>query len=737
VLEAWPAPAVLALVTAAALAVWLSAGAWGGAAPPGDDTAARLVGVTFGIDHLMAEGRHDGWQPRFGLGYQAFLFIGPGLVWTVAAVRGLSLGLLSSAGAYTTVVVGSFVALPLAVAFLARSFALSRRAAGISAVLTLVVSGPFAGVGLHSQFAVGLVTNGLGALWWCLALGAIVRQLTDPRLRWVVLAGTSGAALILTHLVSVLVLALVASLVVATVVVVRAVATSARPPAFLRLTGAPGAVHRRKNGGGAALGAATVAGRLALSALVALGLSAVMVVPLLAHRDLQGAFTGFVEPPLGEHLATIWRGEAVVAPGVAPWLLAGMVFACFGALLALRGRRLTPGASYLALVLVPPAYLLVAHGALQRWPDSLVARQLPTRGLGNLAILALFPLGALLAGTGRRLGRSGELAAVLVAAALVVLPLGWPVERPTGARPGPSLRAAAHRLAELVPDGARFATQRDFPAEIEATGVAHPDFWLAWLSGRDTLNIFNAESTVVGDPVFEPERIGRSAPGESADALARLGVTHVVLVDEEGATELVASPRFERVWRSPPLSILAVQAPTGQPSPSSLVTTTVASSARLVRDEDEHLVIETDATASTSATVAVGWSPKWHARLDGRPVALERSADGLLSLDLPAGEHTLALRFRPDGWDRLGQALSLASALGMVAGVIVSRVNSVRTGAAGVSVAGVSRRRWRRPREPAGTGPESSRAGRGPSRSGSTRGGTALPRRRGGGGAGP
>jgi hypothetical protein len=597
------------------------------------------------------------------------------------------------------------VALPLALAFLARSFALSRRAAGISAVLTLVVSGPFAGVGLHSQFAVGLVTNGMGALWWCLALGAIVRQLTDPRLRWVVLAGTSGAALILTHLVSVLVLALVASLVVATVVVVRTVATSAPlPPPFFRRSGPPGGNHSRKNGGRER----ALAGRLALSALVAFGLSAVMMVPLLAHRDLHGAFTGFIEPPLGERLAAVWRGEAVVAAGVAPWLLAGMIFASFGALFALWGRRLTRGSSFLALVLAPPAYLLVAHGALQRWPDSLVVRQLPTRGLGYLAILALLPLGALLADAGRRLGRLGDLAAVLVAAALVVLPLGWPVERPTGSRPGPSLRAAADRLAELVPDGARFATQRDFPAEIEATGVAHPDFWLAWLSGRDTLNIFNAESTVVGDPVFEPERIGRSAPGESADALARLGVTHVVLVDEEGATELVASPRFERVWRSPPLSILAVQAPTGQPSPSSLVTTTVASSARLVRDEDEHLVIETDATASTSATVAVGWSPKWHARLDGRPVALERSADGLLSLDLPAGEHTLALRFRPDGWDRLGQALSLASALGMVAGVIVSRVNSVRTGAAGVSVVGVSRRRWPRSREPAGSGPGSS-----------------------------
>ncbi|MDP9452121.1 MAG: YfhO family protein [Actinomycetota bacterium] len=661
----WPVPAALALALALALAAWLSAGAWGGAGPPGDDTAARLVGTAApGIDRVLAEGRVDGWQTRFGLGYQAFLFIGPGLAWSVAAVRGLSLGLLSAPGAYTAVVVGSFVALPAAVAFLARSFGLDRRAAGLAALLTLAVGGPLAGVGLHSQFEVALVTNGLGALWWCLALGAIVRQLGDPRPRWVLLAATTGAALVLTHVVSALVLALVATLVVG----LNAVLTTSPL--------------------GAGGGRLAVVRRLGVSAGLALGLAGVMVVPLVAHHDLHGAFTGLDEPSLAERLGQLWRGEVVVGPGVAPWVLAGLVA---GGAWAVARRR--PG--LLALVLVPPVYLVVAHLALARWPDSLAARQLPTRGLGYLAILALLPLSGLLAEAGRRLGREGDAAAVVVAGALVVLPLGWPLPRPGAARPEPALRAAAARLAELVPDGARFATQRDFPDEIEATGVSHPDLWLAWLSGRDTLNIFNAESTIVGEPVFEPERIGHSTPAATADALARLGVTHLVLVDEAEAPGVVRSPRFELVWRSPPLAILALEAPPGQPPPSSLLATALPARARLVQAEAEHLVIEVATTVPTPATVALGWSPKWHVRLDGRPVPLGRTLDGLVSLALPAGEHTLVLDFRPDLWDRLGLALSLASALG---------------------AAGWFSRRRRRQARRTGPGPGSSRAGRVPSR---------------------
>jgi uncharacterized membrane protein YfhO len=61
--------------------------------------------------------------------------------------------------------------------------------------------------------------------------------------------------------------------------------------------------------------------------------------------------------------------------------------------------------------------------------------------------------------------------------------------------------------------------------------------------------------------------------------------------------------------------------------------------------------------------VAVAWSPKWHGRVDGRPVELGRTADGLIEVRLPAGRSTLELVYGPDGWDRLGVAISALTLL--------------------------------------------------------------------------
>jgi uncharacterized membrane protein YfhO len=112
----------------------------------------------------------------------------------------------------------------------------------------------------------------------------------------------------------------------------------------------------------------------------------------------------------------------------------------------------------------------------------------------------------------------------------------------------------------------------------------------------------------------------------------------------------------------------------------------VAAEARLVRAEAQHLVIEASTGQPTSATIAVAWSPKWHARVNGRAVALGRSANGLLMLSLPAGSSTIELVFRPDAWDALGATLT-ALALAVLAGLAWRR----RRGAQGRSQAEVAR----------------------------------------------
>jgi hypothetical protein len=106
----------------------------------------------------------------------------------------------------------------------------------------------------------------------------------------------------------------------------------------------------------------------------------------------------------------------------------------------------------------------------------------------------------------------------------------------------------------------------------------------------------------------------------------------------------------------------------------------------------EHLHITVDAGTPVLATVATAWWPKWHARLDGHRVPLRRAPDGLMTVALPAGHHTLALRFSPDGWDAAGLLLTGLTITGLAASGLAAR---------GLAATGLRRRRrgglhWRR-----------------------------------------
>ncbi|HET6341052.1 MAG TPA: hypothetical protein VFG78_02590 [Gemmatimonadota bacterium] len=682
-LRRWPEEPVsaAALAVAVGLALWLTAGVWGDRPPAGEDTMGHLVLTQFAIDELFLRGKIDGWQPRFMLGFELFLFMGPGFAWTVAAVRALSLGQLSTLGAFRLVDIGSFVTFPLAVAFLARSFGLPRSAAGIAAILTLAVNSPFGGVGLHGLFEVGLILHQLGAIWFCLSLGGVLRVLSNPDWRWTVFTGASMAALILTHARSAVVLLVVASIVVLAVVFRHAVAKAwAEQALFLGRRRLRGLVRHELRGELVRLGLApepaavveagprqapdVVLSREAFVHLLAagwlgLGLAALYVIPILAHRDLMGGLTGWPEPTMVERLRSIWRGESLIRPGVAPIVVAGGV----AALLRVFERR--PYA--LALVVTPIVYVVVAYWAVEQWPGSVLAAQLPQRGLGFAVMLAMFPLAVILARAGRLLGKIGQATAIAAAAAIVVLPLGpWREAARPMPDPVPPMHAAAAELRDLVPAGARFATQRDYPGEIQRTGVKNPDRWLAWASGRNTLNVFSLESSQTRGAALAPEYFDQQPPEVTAEKMARYGVTHVVAVSDTMAQVLQGSRRLSLVWRASPLAIFAVAPQPGQPDPGALITAEAPLRARLDRFLPGVLDIRVGSRGATRARVAVAWSPKWHARLDGEPVPLRRAEDGRLELDLPPGTSRLSLRFRPDLWDHLGLVVSLVSLVGLI-----------------------------------------------------------------------
>jgi len=224
----------------------------------------------------------------------------------------------------------------------------------------------------------------------------------------------------------------------------------------------------------------------------------------------------------------------------------------------------------------------------------------------------------------------------------------------------------ATELSTVVPQGSRFATQRDFPRELSTTGVSHPDFWLAWASGRNTLNIFNVESSTTPGPDYEPDRMTGQSPDEAADELLRLGVSHVALTYDQAASAMLSSPRFRLLWRQESMAVLAVQPRPGLPAPGSLLSTGGPAEVLMFHVRPERVEAAVHSDRPVLATAAVAWSPKWHATVDGRAVPLGRSREGLLTLPLPAGSSDVVLQFRSDGWDRAGIACTLLTLAALV-----------------------------------------------------------------------
>ena len=68
-----------------------------------------------------------------------------------------------------------------------------------------------------------------------------------------------------------------------------------------------------------------------------------------------------------------------------------------------------------------------------------------------------------------------------------------------------------------------------------------------------------------------------------------------------------------------------------------------------------------------AVTLSVYWFPGWRAEVDGRPVTARPDAEGLLTVDVPAGAHTLSLRW---GNTPLRSGAEVASLAGL-AGVVI------------------------------------------------------------------
>jgi len=613
--------------------LWITRHAWGPHLIAGGDVTADLIRANFGIAQIVAHGRLDGWFPRFMEGDQEFLFNGPGVTWAIALLRLVSLGALSNAGALKVLAIGSIAAEPLAVAYLARSFGLHRISAGIAGIISFTATVGYGGSGLEGLFVNGLLSHQLGAIPFFISFGALLRVFDDPSRRRMVVAGTALAALVITHLISVMILA-----VMFPIALIFRMSASQRSAAMRGLGGVLGA-------GG-----------------VAFGIAGFWVVPFLVHRNLHGPVVTWGTDPFDVRIAQILRGQILYEPLIAKLVILAWIITI---LRAAFGQR-----EHLVLLAVPAIYLVIAHVTLSYPGPGDISLQLANRGLGYAGVIALFPVAALVGLTVTRLGDlSGDqyiaiaLCAFAVMAAVIVT-VGHSNEHLAGqlTTPTPALRDAAAELRDIVPSGARFSMTRDYPAEISRVGVIEPERWLAWASGVDTLNAFNPEASNAGAVAYTADG---PANNQTIDgwvrALRRLGVSHIVVDKPTLDKQMQASALVHQVWTQGPVTIYEVLTDTGGTPPILMDTAQSNAGVSFSQKGPERLQWTINSSQPFTSTIAVAWSPKWHATLDGQGVRISKTGDGLMQIDIPSGLHHLQLAYRPDAADHIGLLITLVT----------------------------------------------------------------------------
>jgi hypothetical protein len=153
-------------------------------------------------------------------------------------------------------------------------------------------------------------------------------------------------------------------------------------------------------------------------------------------------------------------------------------------------------------------------------------------------------------------------------------------------------------------------------------------------------------------------------------ALPRAGVVDAQQVVPAGDAELdaVLRPGFDgrrTLVTSRPLPGLRAEPGDGP-----------AGSARIVRYEPERVVVEATARRPGALVLTDLHYPGWKATVDGEPADLHRVNWLLRATTLPAGRHTVELRYEPASW-RIGWIVSLVAALALTA-TLVAGIRSRR-----------------------------------------------------------
>ena len=608
--------------------------AWGPQPPSGDDSMAVIVRAGEGL-RILARGQLDGWSPRDGVGYPRFLHYGPGLSLAVGAVKVATLGLISTTAAVSLLYVLSFAAVAPAVWFLARSLGMRPRASTLSAVAALAVNNPF-GVGLAGLYTIGLLPHALAAPLVFVGLGAAVRIVRDPTdRRFVVVLATVIGVVTFTHSISTIVLGFC----IAAFVPLAYLATPDRRRPVPRVVA------------------------LAIGGATGIALSAFWLLPALATLSERGVVATWSTPTLSSRVDEIINGKFLFGHYLALFVVAGWAWALIA---ARRGRPLIAIAPVVGVL-----FLVFAHWYFVHPGGSEVKLLLANRGVGYAGVLAIIPLGGLiddlLPDTSPQLAGLvlGVGATVIVCVAVPGKPgiLALPHHQPKAVD---AMSAVAATLRDVVPDSGRFAFERDAGAEKALTGVTHPDYWLAAVSGRNNLNIYGIDQTPAAGVDDAAGRLKEDTEGKiTADEFARYGVTHIVTIDPPTRARLEATNQFKAIEVSDSFAVLKVIAPRNQPRADRMLHVESGRASAVIRSvsrDNGKVRLAVRASQNTTATAPLGWSSGWHVRVDGKRVETSKTSDGLLSYQLPRGRHDVAIDYVPSGLGYIGLIVGVLAA---------------------------------------------------------------------------
>ena len=625
----------------------------------GDGRRVRLPDAFASVDHpfhvvraetlrrALADGHPLRWIGHHQGGYPVE-FYPLGVAWLEVGLWGLLLGALPMALVHKFVIVLLFLLPGLVFALMARRDALPLGVALVALAAHVAVPGAWWHGGYTELVEWGLVTNVAAATSLLFVLLWLTAYLDRGGM-----GAAAGASLAAAFAVSTNPRALIALGVVGLGV-------------WLAVTSDP--ARRRRP--------MVLAARLALVAGLTAALAAPELVALLRFEDLYYfVHYGRYDAPSDYLRSTL---QAISTP-VLPFAVGGVVVG-----LALPGRVVTR-ATAVTLVLYVAATVALSFGPLA---DALLQQLETTRLMPFQRLLSLYLAAVALHALARWFGAgvptgTAPVTDLILLGAAVVLLLATPVVPAAGAgEVVPADRSLYRVTSSAAP------VQADFEAAVEAADAAappgtallvlgsalswHQPLWAPLVADRPFFYddwLWYWQTRHYGD--YDPTASHAYPVDASAldpEYLSRHGIGAVVVaggVVGSAADVAARSAELEPVGgRFGPFDVYAVRAPTA------VVTLAGANASR--SDLGNQRLTASGASAGGEALVRRNWHPRWRAWVNGEPAPISQTADGYMTVPVPAGEVRIELRYAVDRLDWLGRLLCGAGML-VVGRLLVGR----------------------------------------------------------------